>query len=164
MNFNNHEEHQEYRHADQMARLAKERRENNIGAAMGALAIGIILLLGVAALVWGFYGLNHYWLWSARMTGKQELARAEGNRQIVILEAQAKKDSALSLAEAEIIRAEGLAKANKIIGDSLRQNESYLKYLWIQSLDKTNNKVIYVPTETNLPILEATRLTIDSAQ
>jgi hypothetical protein len=115
-----------------------------------AIAIGIIVLIT--------YGLNHYWLWSAHMTGQQELARAEGNRQIAILEANAKRDSAKALADAEIIRAEGLAQANKIIGASLQENESYLKYLWIQSLDKTDNKVIYVPTESNLPILEANRL------
>ena len=117
------------------------------------------LIAGGAGLLCGtFYYVNQYWLWSAMMEGKQELARAEGNRQIVILEANAKKDSSLALSEAEVIRAEGLAKANKIIGDSLKQNESYLKYLWIQGLEKTQNKVIYVPTETNLPILESQRL------
>jgi len=49
-----------------------------------------------------------------------------------------------------------VAKANKIIGDSLKDNESYLRYLWINGLsEKDNNTVIYVPTEANLPILEA---------
>lgn len=111
-----------------------------------------------SALAGLFYGLNHYWLWSARMTGEQGLARAEGNRQIAILEAKAKRDSALALSEAEIIRAEGVAKANIIIGNSLKNNESYLRYLWVNGLEHTANKVIYIPTEANLPILEANRL------
>ena len=68
----------------------------------------------------------------------------------------AKKESAQLLADAEVTRAEGVAKANKIIGDSLKGNESYLRYLWINGLsEKDNNTVIYVPTEANLPILEA---------
>ncbi len=72
--------------------------------------------------------------------------------------AQAKKESARSLADAEVIRAEGVAKANKIIGDSLTGNEGYLRYLWIQGLQTNNMQVVYVPTEANLPIMESHRL------
>jgi hypothetical protein len=58
------------------------------------------------------------------------------------------KQSATLLAQAEVSRAEGVTKANKII--------------WIidvagKDVDKT---VVYVPTETNLPILEANRLRV----
>ena len=76
-------------------------------------------------------------------------------------EAQAKKDSAVLLAEAEVLRAEGVAKANKIIGESLKQNEDYLRYLWITDVAgvNVNKTIVYVPTETNLPILEANRHT-----
>ena len=77
------------------------------------------------------------------------------NRKIAIQEAEAKKESARALAEAEVIRAEGVAKANRIIGESLRGNESYLRYLWIQTLNDSLQNVIYVPTEAGLPILEA---------
>jgi len=87
-----------------------------------------------------------------------ELARAEYNRQIITCEANAKEESSKSLAEAEVIRAEGVAKANKIIGDSLEGNESYLRYLWVQGLQTNQMQVVYVPTEGNLPILETNRL------
>jgi hypothetical protein len=60
------------------------------------------------------------------------------------------------LADAEVIRAEGVAKANKIIGDSL--TEGYLRYLWIQGLQTNQMQVVYVPTEANLPIMESHRL------
>jgi len=51
----------------------------------------------------------------------------------------------------------GVAAANKIIGDSLHNNEDYLRYLFVNGLEHTSNQVIYVPTEANLPILEASR-------
>ena len=63
---------------------------------------------------------------------------------------KAKKD-----AEIEIARAQGVAKSNEIIAASI--NENYLRYQWIEGLKKNQSTVIYVPTEGNLPILEAGR-------
>ena len=37
----------------------------------------------------------------------------------------------------------------------LKENEAYLRYLWIQNLESGSNSVVYVPTEAGLPILEA---------
>lgn len=79
------------------------------------------------------------------------------NRQIKIQEAQATKESARDLAEAEVIRADGVARANKIIGESLKGNEGYLHYLFINNLEHTKDQIIYIPTEAGLPILEANR-------
>jgi hypothetical protein len=87
-----------------------------------------------------------------------EFLRAESNRQITVLESLAKKESSKYLADAEIIRAQGLAEANRIIGQSLEGNEGYLRYLWIQGLQSNQTQIVYVPTEANLPILERTRL------
>lgn len=101
------------------------------------------------------YGCPKYNVWQQGLAGQAELAKAEQNRKIAVQEAEAKKESAKALAEAEVIRAEGVAKANKIIGESLRNNESYLRYLWINSLNDNRQNVIYVPTEAGLPILEA---------
>jgi hypothetical protein len=50
-----------------------------------------------------------------------------------------------------------VAQANQIIGDSLPGNEAYLRYLWIDKMEDAKAQVIYVPTETGLPILEAGR-------
>jgi regulator of protease activity HflC (stomatin/prohibitin superfamily) len=97
-------------------------------------------------------------VWKQSKLGEAELARAESNRQIATLEALAKRESSKALAEAEVIRAEGVAKANKIIGDSLSGNEGYLRYLWIQGLQTNQMQVVYIPTEANLPIMESTRL------
>lgn len=122
------------------------------------LAAIIIFLL---IIVFGWMGISavyaKYNVWRSGLVGKAELMQADWNRQIAVREAQAKQESAISLAQAEIERAKGVAKANQIIGDSLRNNEQYLRYLWVDSLKETQNKVIYIPTEANLPILEATR-------
>lgn len=77
---------------------------------------------------------------------------------MLAVEATAKRDAAKMLAEAEIERAKGVAQANRIIGDSLTNNEAYLRYLWVQSLAEGKSEVIYVPTEASLPVLEAGRL------
>lgn len=94
-------------------------------------------------------------VWSAQMQGEAEYAQAEQNRRITVLEAEAKLEAAKSLAAAEIERAKGVAQANEIIGKSLKDNEAYLRWQWIQNLESGNNSVIYVPTEAGLPILEA---------
>lgn len=109
----------------------------------------------VAAIILGCWGCPHYSVWQQGMVGQAELERAEENRKIAVLEAQAKLDSASLLADAEVARAVGVAEANEIIGTSLRDNEAYLRYLWIQGLQDGSSEVIYVPTEANLPILEA---------
>lgn len=122
--------------------------------------IGLVFLviLLITALTWGSSALCRYYdVWAEHKAGEAELARASSNRQIKTLEAEAKMESAKYLAEAEIIRAEGVAEANRIIGNSLEGNEAYLRYLWIHGLGEGGNQVIYVPTECQLPILEATR-------
>ena len=116
-----------------------------------------IVLALVSFLVLIFVGMPVLNVWQEEKIGEAELARAEQNRQIAILEARARAESAKSLAEAEIIRAEGVAKANQIIGDSLKDNDVYIHYLWIEALKESQNEVIYIPTESGIPITEAKR-------
>jgi regulator of protease activity HflC (stomatin/prohibitin superfamily) len=114
-----------------------------------------MVLIGV-----GMVGCPKYNVWEQGLAGQAELARAEQNRQIAINEAKALKDSAIYKADAEIERARGVAEANKIIGESLKNNEMYLRYLYIDMLRDTGGsgrETIYIPTEANMPILEAGR-------
>ena len=62
------------------------------------------------------------------------------------------------LADAEVLRAEGAARANRILQDSLGGPEGYLRYLQIQAIDQKDASLIYVPTEGGLPVLESSRL------
>ena len=116
-----------------------------------------VLFIAGVFLVGGliFIGGPQYNVWQQSLAGKAELQKAEYTRQVAVLEAQAKKDSAQQLAEAEIIRAGGVAKANQIIGDSLKDNREYLQYLYITGIEEGSQKgnvTIYVPTEGGMPV------------
>lgn len=139
--------------------LAKD-KETRHGGALSRL----ILRIGIGAVIFCslvsggiLFLLPNYYVWQQNKEGEAELAKAEQNRQIAIQEAKAKEESAKSLANAEVIRAEGVAKANKIIGDSLQNNEAYIHYLWIEALRESSNEVIYIPTEAGIPITESQR-------
>lgn len=92
----------------------------------------------------------------AQIDGEAELAKAQFSKQVQIQDANGKYESAKLLAQAEVERAKGVAQANQIIGNSLKDNESYLRWLYIEGLkERTGAETIYVPTEAGLPILEA---------
>lgn len=114
----------------------------------GVCAVAVLGVGGCMA------GMPQYRVYHQQMEGEAELAKASYSKQVAVQEAHAKMESAKLLADAEVLRAEGVAKANKIIGDSLTNNEAYLRYLFVNNLEHTSNQVIYVPTEANLPILE----------
>ncbi len=57
-------------------------------------------------------------------------------------------------AEIEVARAEGAAKAQQIVRSTL--SDSYLRYLWIKTLNENPN-VIYVATEANMPIFRVAK-------
>jgi len=121
-----------------------------IDPAITLISVGVIV---VGAVI--FVGGPQYNVWQQSLAGKAELQKAEYTRQVAVLEARAKKDSAQQLADAEIIRATGVAKANQIIGDSLKDNREYLQYLYITGLEdgsKNGNVTIYVPTEGGMPV------------
>ncbi|WP_254514910.1 membrane protease subunit [Novosphingobium sp. G106] len=130
----------------------RDQLQANGGCTAIAGAIGVVLLLGLF-IVW-----PQYRVYQQRLAGEAALAEAQSSRQVAILEARAKKESAVSLAEAEVIRAEGAAKANQILQNSLGGPEGYLRYLQIQALEDSKASLIYVPTEAGLPVTEARRL------
>jgi regulator of protease activity HflC (stomatin/prohibitin superfamily) len=116
--------------------------------------LGVVLLALVGG---GCYGWPQYRVYSQRMEGEAKLREAESSRQIAVEEAKAKEHAARLLANAEIERARGVAEANRIIGESLKNNPEYLTWLWVEKVGDNGNSVIYVPTEGGIPILEAGR-------
>ena len=132
----------------------------NNNSRKGEGEVGVIAFISFVALVLligGCWAKPNYDVWQQEKEGQAAYAKAESTRKITVLEAQAKKDSAQLLAEAEVARAHGVAQANQIIGDSLKGNELYLHYLWINGLQEGRNDIIYVPTEAGIPIMEAGR-------
>lgn len=120
------------------------------------MAFVVILILVGSITIYAFTA-PPYHVWSKELEGKAELKQAEWNRQITIQEAEANLEAEKLNAKAEVERAKGVAEANAIIGESLKENEAYLRYLWIKGLHDGSSEVIYIATEANLPILEATR-------
>lgn len=120
---------------------------------VATLVLGGLVVTALAVAL--FAGGPVYNVWTQGMNGKAELQKAEYTRKVAVLEAQAKMDSASKLADAEVERAKGVAEANRIIGDSLKDNPRYLQYLYITGLQEGSekgNRTIYVPTEGGMPV------------
>ena len=133
--------------------------QNNIGPEIIKKALwgvgAIIVVIVAMAFIRPWYNV-----WSQEMEGKAEFAKAEQNRKIKIEEAKANLEAEKLNAQAEIERAKGAAEAIRIENGSI--TPTYIQYLWVRQQSDLNNKtVIYVPTESNLPILEAPRILLD---
>ncbi len=96
-------------------------------------------------------GCPRYRVWQQGLSGKANLAKAEQERKILVEQAKAEK-------EAAEIRAEAIA----IIGKSAKEYPEYRLQEFLGAFaealqsDKIE-KIIYVPTEANIPIMEAGR-------
>lgn len=133
--------------------------DTNYLALIGMILLCTFLLFGgVGGCMWGY---PKYKVYSMEMHGRAVLAEAESSRQVAVREALALKDSAEFKAQAEVIRANGTATANKIIANGLGGPEGYLRYLAIEAMKEQaqgqNATTIYVPTEAGIPITEASR-------
>jgi regulator of protease activity HflC (stomatin/prohibitin superfamily) len=120
---------------------------------MSITAFAIFFILGVVVLLmWGCPAYNVY---SSRKDGEAVLAHAQYSREVAVAEAKAKMESAALLAQADTIRAHGIAHSNEIIGKSLENNPAYLNWLWIDELKETKNQIIYVPAgEKGIPLMQ----------
>lgn len=127
--------------------------ERFAGAFLGTLVVWAIMIVVFG----GLYGCPRYNVWQQEMSGKAEFAKAEQNRRIKIEEAKANLEAEKLNAQAEVERAKGAAEAIKIENGSI--TPAYIQYLWVRQQNNLNDKtVIYIPTETNLPVLEASRV------
>ncbi len=116
------------------------------------IVISLVVLVAFVGIL--MFGMPIYRVWSQEMRGKAQLAEAEQNRRIKVEEARANLEAEKLNAKAEIERAKGAAEAIKIENGTL--TPTYIQYLWVRNQSNLNEKtVIYIPTEANLPILEA---------
>ena len=129
--------------------------------------VSLVLLVGLAFSMTSCWEFNRRQQFkNAENDGKSILVEAQSSRQALVEEARARNESATLEAEArikiataeataEVERAKGVAKANEIIGESLKGNNEYLKYLQIDAIRNGNGDKIYIPTEAGIPIIEA---------
>ena len=115
-----------------------------------------LILIAVGIMV----GVPKYNVWrseiaikTAENNGKAELVQAEQNRMIQIEEAKANLEAQKLNSKSEVERAKGMAEAIEIENGKL--TSMYIHYLWVRNIDKMDGDKIYIPTEANMPILEA---------
>lgn len=132
-------------------------KESQLGTAIGWLVMLILAGATLALIVFGVWVYSSSKIWRQNITGQANLKQQEWEKQIIVEQAKAELEEAKLKAEAEVERAKGIAEANEIIGESLKENEEYLKYLMIDQMSDMDTSLIYIPTEAGLPILEAAR-------
>lgn len=131
--------------------------DKNVTKVVWLVAAIVVVVIGAAFL------LPWYNVWQQEMAGKAEFAKAEQNRKIKIEEAKANLEAEKLNAQAEVERAKGAAEAIRIENGSI--TPTYIQYLWVRQQSNLNDKtVIYVPTESNLPILESPRMLMNEGK
>lgn len=118
-------------------------REDDANFVRLCVKIGVGSILGLLLLVAGCAGLKPQY----------KLYQANTEKQAAVADARARAESAKFDAQAEKTRAAGVAAANKIVSASI--TDQYIRWLYVDQMDRLQGQVIYVPTEGGLPILEA---------
>ena len=121
------------------------------------IVITLVIFLILVIVVGGLMRiLPPYKVWARELSGKAQLKEAEWGKKVQIEEALANLESEKLNAQAEVERAKGMAEAIRIEGGAL--TTEYIQYLWVRQNIFSDKTTIYIPTEANLPILEAIRL------
>lgn len=104
---------------------------------------------------------------TSRIVGpKLNLYKSNTEKQAVIKEQEAISEAevfaaekrviaARAEAEARVIEAQGIADAQELIASTL--TDEYLQWRYYEVLATTDNQIIYVPIDGDLPVTEATR-------
>lgn len=113
---------------------------------MFGIFMSIIVIICLAMV-----GCPQYNVYSSRLSGEAALARAESTKKVLVTQAQAEKDAAS-------LRAEAI----KIVGQAAKDFPEYRQQEFIGAFGEAMQngkieKIIYVPTEANIPIIEASR-------
>jgi regulator of protease activity HflC (stomatin/prohibitin superfamily) len=95
------------------------------------------------------FGFPVYSVWQQEYSGRAVLAKADQTRQVLVTQAIAERDAAKA-------RAEAIA----IMGEAAQKYPEYRKQEFIGAFAEALkegkiNQVIYVPTEAQIPIMEA---------
>ena len=120
-------------------------RQLNISpfAILSALICFIILIILI------LFGWPHYKVWKQGMDGQAALAEAEQSKMIQV-----------QVAKAELESAKLRAQAIQLVGQAAKDYPEYRKQEFIGAFgealrDGRIQQIIYVPTEANIPIVEA---------
>ena len=112
------------------------------------VVVGLLILALVPA---GMYGCPKYNVWEQGLSGQAALKRAEQTRKIAIEAAKAEEESA-----------QFRANAIQILGKAAKEFPEYRRQEFIGAFAEALQnghieQIIYVPTESTIPIMEAGR-------
>jgi len=112
----------------------------------GGIAVAIIVII-----LSFMFGVPPYRVWQQRLEGQAALAKAEQSRRVLVAQAQSEMEAA-----------ELRAKAIKIVGQAAKEFPEYRQQEFIGSFvhaleSGKISQIVYVPTEANIPIIEAGR-------
>ncbi len=114
------------------------------------------ILFVLVLIAWFLFGYPIWKVWAKEKQGEADLQQAHKEQQIQVSKAQGRVDAAQLNKQAAIIEAEAVSAQIERIGKQLTEHDLYLKWQWIKMMEeRPESSVIYVPTEANLPILEA---------
>lgn len=116
---------------------------------MNVVAVAVLIVLGVFGLGGACMAYPQYRVYSQRAEGAARLAEAESSRKILVEQAKAEEESA-----------QRRANAIKIVGQAAKDfpEYRYQEFLgaFAEALKEGKiNQIIYVPTEANIPLMEA---------
>ena len=120
---------------------------------VGSIVSVVAVLCVIAAFM---FGIPTYNVWQQEMAGRARMAEAEYSMQIMRIQAEMNLEAEILNAQAEVARARGAAEAMEIVQEKL--TDMYIRYLWVRQVNFSNANVVYIPTEANMPLLEAGRL------
>lgn len=125
--------------------------------------ISVIVVAFIFFVILFMAGCPRYKVYTQQMEGEAQLAHARYSKKVAVETSRATYESASWIAGADTVTAHGVARSNEIIGNSLKNNEPYLYFKWLQTLSdmKGEGQVIYLPgsfPNLEVPITEANRL------
>ena len=110
---------------------------------IGLVIFFVVVFLAAAVPLWR--------VWQADLSGKASLARATQTRKIMVEQARAE-------VEAAKLRAEAISIVGKAAADFPEYREQEFMAAFGEALQSDKiEQIIYVPTEANIPVMEATR-------
>ena len=127
----------------------------------GNVIVILLTVLGIATLIGALmWILPIYNVWSKGKSGEAALRQAENERKVLIETAKARKESEILKAEGEEEAAAIRARAIEVIGEAAKQYPEYREQEFIGGFadalrDGNIHQIIYIPTEANIPIIEA---------
>ncbi|OTG76095.1 hypothetical protein B9T26_03090 [Acinetobacter sp. ANC 4169] len=116
---------------------------------LNPISLFIILFFSLLLVLLLLFGWPHYKVWKQGMDGQAALAEAEQSKMIQV-----------QVAKAELESAKLRAEAIKLVGQAAKDYPEYRKQEFIGAFgealrDGRIQQIIYVPTEANIPIVEA---------